>query len=342
MHTTQVIILCLFVYFCSAQTFVGPAWQQQSANAKRSVLDPTVQNDTTPGNFPNALELAELFIEDMNLSFDTYGDDMPDQFLQRRPKLIHSVGVVADGVWKPVANNLGYTGVFQGCDNLYIRLSLAKTPETGAQGYTPGLSLKCLRNGVHSGNIFAMFSLQGQDSWNFFKNDLTNHVPDLSNNANFLLKQLRSTFAKASAWPVMIGLSDLALYDQQGNNITSPNFPFRLIFHPVTAIHNAFPDAPSQPFYDILVSGLSNPGPLYEVYAIVNPGDSNSAAVHIATISTTSPAETSKFGDAYMFFQHTRMEEDFTYIPDWADPATQIMANQRTIDYYTFPNLPWN
>jgi hypothetical protein len=126
--------LCLFVYFCSAQTFVGPAWQQQSANAKRSVLDPTVQNDTTPGNFPNALELAELFIEDMNLSFDTYGDDMPDQFLQRRPKLIHSVGVVADGVWKPVANNLGYTGVFQGCDNLYIRLSLAKTPETGAQG----------------------------------------------------------------------------------------------------------------------------------------------------------------------------------------------------------------
>jgi hypothetical protein len=279
----------------------------------------------------------------MNLSFDTYGDDMPEQFFQRRPKLIHSVGVVADAVWQVVPNNLGYTGIFSsGCNNLYIRLSLARVPDTGPGGYVPGISLKCLRNQVPSGNMFAMYSLQGQDSWNFFKHDLTNHVPDLSDNAQFLLRELRATFAKASNWPVMIGLSGLAHYDQQGNNVSSPVFPFRLVFHPTTAMHNAFPDTPQQPFEQVLVKGLSTPGPLYYLYAVVNPNDSNPQFVHIATISTITPATTSNFGDVYMFFQHTRMEEDFIYRPDWAAPATQIMANQRSVDDFTYPDLPFN
>lgn len=337
------LLVFLFFVACSAQTYVGPVWQHKSAQIKQSTLDTVIRNDTTSGTFPTDLELAELFIEDMNLSFDTVGDDMPDQLFQRRPKLIHSIGVVADAVWKVVPNSQGYTGVFaSGCDNMYIRLSLAKTPTTGTGGYTPGLSVKCLRNGVPSGNIFAMYSLQGQDSWNFFAHDLTNHVPDLSNNAGFLLKELRATFAKASNWPVMIGVSDLAILDKNGNNITSPKFPFRLIFHPTTALHNAFPDAPQQPFQDVLAKGLSNPADLYYIYAAVNPNDQNSQLVHIGTITTTTPATTTNFGDVYMFFEHTRMENDFVFRPDWAEPANQIMAHQRTIDYYTFPDLPFN
>jgi hypothetical protein len=328
---------------CSAQQFVGPTWQHQSAAAKESVLEEIVTNDTTSNSWPSTLELAELFIEDMNLSFDTQGDDMPAQFLSRRPKLIHSVGVVADAVWKVVPNTLGYTGIFNsGCTNMFIRLSLAREPSTDPGGYTPGISMKCLRDGVPSGNMFALQSLQGQDSWNFFAHDLTNHVPDLSDNAEFILKELRSTFAKASAWPVMIGTSFMAQYDEMGTNITMPKFPFRLVFHPTTALHNAFPDAPSQPFTDILVKGLANPGPMYDVYAVVNPGDTNDKFVQIATISSTSPAMTSNFGDVYMFFEHARMENDFIWRPDWADPATQIMAHQRTIDDYTYPDLPFN
>jgi len=289
---------------CSAQTFVGPAWQHQSAAAKQTVLDSTVRNDTNSGTWPSALELAELFIEDMNLSFDTQGDDMPAQFFSRRPKLIHSVGVVVDAQWKVVPNTLGYTGLFaSGSSKMYLRFSLAREPTTDAGGYTPGISMKFLRSGVPSGNMFAMYSLQGQTSWNFFDHDLTNHVPDLSANAGFLLKELRSTFAKASAWPVMIGISNLAQFDESGTNITSPKFPFRLVFHPTTALHTAFPDAPQQPFTDVLVRGLANPGPIYNVYAVVNPGDTNNQFVHIATISSTTPATTTKFGDVYMFFR---------------------------------------
>jgi len=268
---------------------------------------------------------------------------MPAQFFSRRPKLIHSVGVVADAVWRVVPNNLGYTGIFQsGCSKMYIRLSCAREPAAGAGGYTPGLSMKLLRDGVPSGNMFAMYSLQGQESWNFFTNDLTNHVPDLSNNAEFILKELRSVFAKVSAWPVMIGTSDLAQYDANGKNITSPKFPFRLVFHPTTALHNAFPDTPQQPFTDVLVRGLANPQDMYYVYAVVNPNDANDKFVHIATITTTTPATTTTFGDVFMFFEHTKMENDLVFRPDWADPATKIMANQREIDDYTYPNLPFN
>jgi len=337
------LVAFLLFVVCSAQSFVGPAWQHQSAAAKQTALNNIIKNDTNSGSWPSTLQLAELFIEDMNLSFDTQGDDMPEQLFQRRPKLIHSVGVVADAVWKVVPNNLGYTGIFEsGCSKMYIRLSLAREPTTDPGGYTPGVSMKFLRDGVPSGNMFAMYSLQGQDSWNFFAHDLTNHVPDLSNNAEFILKELRSTFAKASAWPVMIGTSNLAQYDQNGNNATTPKFPFRLVLHPTTAIHNAFPDAPQQPFTDVLVKGLANPGPIYNVYAVVNPNDSNNQFVQIATISTTTPVSTTHFGDVYMFFEHTRLENDLIWRPDWADPATEIMAHQRTIDGYTYPDLPWN
>jgi hypothetical protein len=273
----------------------------------------------------------------MSVSFDTQADDMPYQFIiQRRPKLIHSVGVIMDAVWTVVPNQMGYTGIFNlGCDNLYIRLSLARAPTNSTGGFTPGISLKCLRSGMPSGNMFAMFSLQGQDSWNFFKHDLTNHVPDLSADAEFILQELRSTFAKASNWPVMIGLSNLAQYDQNGNNITAPEFPFRLVFHPTTALHNAFPDTPQEPFTGVLVNGLQTPGDLYSIYAVVNPNDTPDKFVQIGKITSVSAATTSNFGDVFMFFQHTRMENDFVFRPDWAGPATDIMAYQRTLNDYT-------
>lgn len=324
-----------------SQTFVGPEWQSQPANTKHNALDQVVTGDTDPGSFPSALGLAELFIESMNTSFDTFADDMPSQFPSRRPKLIHSVGVIMSAKWQAYPNS--FTGILgTGCSNLYVRLSLAKAPATGEKGYAPGLSLKCLRDGVHSGNLFAMYSLQGQDSWNFFKHDLTNHVPDVGASAGIIIAGLRSVFAKASNYPVMIGLSDLARYDERGTNHTSPSFPFRLIFHPVTAIHNSFPDDPQNPFEEILAQGLQNPGPLYEVYAEMQPNDPMSLYKHVGTLVTTTPATTSNFADSLMFFQHTRMEEDLALVPDWQFQADAIMEEQRNTDYFTYPDLPFN
>ena len=57
------------------------------------------------------------------------------------------------------------------------RLSLALEPDTRRMTTAPGMGLKFSRDGVHSANLVAMFSVGGQESWNFFKNDFSNHIP---------------------------------------------------------------------------------------------------------------------------------------------------------------------
>jgi hypothetical protein len=53
---------------------------------------------------------------------------------------------------------------------------------------------------MESGNIMAMFSLAGQDSFNFFKHDFTNHAPAVWEKAPFALRKLADKFATASSW----------------------------------------------------------------------------------------------------------------------------------------------
>jgi len=340
----QLIKLCLLttlVGICLAQTpFSGPTYQAESANEKRDDINTVVRQDPTTGKW-FSFEEVELFLEPMNLTFDAVGDDMPYQFLglQRRPKLIHSVGVIAQATW--TALHSSFTGVLgAGCKDVVLRFSLAREPVSGTP-YTPGISVKCLRDGVMSANIFAMYSLQGQDSWNFFKHDLTNHVGDLSSSAGLVLEKLRARFAEASAFPVMIGVSDLAKFSDNGTEIRTPVFPFRLIFHPENSWHTFFPDAqPSVPFQTQLESSLK-PGPLYQVYAQIEPNDDMSKFVKIGNIALTSTATTSLFGDTLMFFEHTRMENDLKYRPEWVGPAQEILAYQRSVDNYVYPDLPW-
>ena len=51
---------------------------------------------------------------------------------------------------------------------------MAKEP---VQSRLPGIGLKFLRDGLDSANLVAMHSLDGQQSWNFFKHSLTTHIP---------------------------------------------------------------------------------------------------------------------------------------------------------------------
>ena len=60
----------------------------------------------------------------------------------------------------------------------FSRLSLALEPDTEKLNTAPGMGLKFLRDGVDSANLVAMYSVDGQESWNFFKNDFSNHIPE--------------------------------------------------------------------------------------------------------------------------------------------------------------------
>ena len=117
------------------------------------------------------MELAKIFIEEMNPTFTTKGDAMPPGMLWgHRTKFIHSVGAVGKVKFVPAQGNQ-YTGVLRGADYGLIRLSSAAKPSSSSP-LGPGMGLKFLRDGVDSANLVSMFSVDGQPGdWDFFSND---------------------------------------------------------------------------------------------------------------------------------------------------------------------------
>jgi len=83
------------------------------------------------------------------------------------------------------------------------------------------------------------------------------------------------------------------------------------------------------------------PGILYDVYVQDNPSATD--FVNIGYIETLTSPTASLFGDKGLFFQHSRMEEDLKYKPDWTEASNNIMAQQQAATtQYTYPDLPWN
>ena len=100
-----------------------------------------------------------------------------------------------------------WTTLITGSQHVIIRMSLAKQPDPQQLQTAPGIGLKFLRDGVASGNMVAMFSVDGQQSWNFFKNNFTNHIPALTSPS---LLPLGIKFATATRNVQQVGLSDMA------------------------------------------------------------------------------------------------------------------------------------
>jgi len=293
---------------------------------------------------------AELFIESMSTSFDTVADDMPTQFLglETRPKLVHTVGAVGSVTWTPVANSLGYTGIFaSGAQNVILRFSSGGQPvstDGNVSGFVPGLAFKFLRDKVPSASLFALHSLIGENNYNFFAHDWSNHVPDMPYDIGFAVTLIRDTFAKASDYPTYLGLTHLAQYDASGNKVASPRFPWRIIIHSTAKWHSAFPSTdPGLPFYEQLPKVLV-PGPLFSIFAIDNPVNDSviTSAVLIAKVALTSAVTPSMFGDKTLFFQHCNLETDMKTFPQWESAALQIQAAQRNSKtLIEYPDLPW-
>jgi len=136
-------------------------------------------------------------------------------------------------------------------------------------------------------------------------------------------------------------LSDLAKFSEDGTKNEAPVFPFRLILHPVSNWHSFLPDdKPSITFEEQMQSTLV-PGPLYDIYAQVEPTDDNTKAIHIGRLDLTTSTSTSLFGDRTLFYQHTLMEDDLHYRPEWVDPTKEVIAHQKSHDDYVYPDLPW-
>merc|ERR1712112_655544 len=265
--------------------------------------------DSTPGSWPG-LELAEIFFEDMCVTMWQEGDEMPKAWTGNyRQKYIHSLRNVAT-VELISTGDHPYTGIFEGARYGVARLSMAAEPSADVLMTTPGMGLKFLRDGIDSANLVAMYSVDGQESWNFFRNDFSNHIPGLS----IPLQPLAAKFATATRNVRQVGISDWGRFDENGLETKNPNFPYRLRFQPTGKFK--FPDKYVRPVTEDLAT-IPAGSVLYQVYALDAPEELGGKEKRIADLVLKSRLVTSKWGDEHLFFRHQDMAEDLRLRPNW-------------------------
>ena len=131
-------------------------------------------------------------------------------------------------------------------------------------------------------------------------------------------------FKDASDFQGGLGNSEFASFDQDGNEILEPVFPFRLRFEPMHDM-NMPADTYDETIFDFFEKIEPNQV-LYRVMALAEPTDSTEK--HIANISMTTELKKSLWGDEHMYFRHTRMDDDIRRgKPNWAKHVFAILED---------------
>lgn len=184
-----------------------------------------VLEDRTPQQFFVGPEFNGFFQQDMNLSFDTVSDTMPSGRIKRT----HPVGTTTLMELIPQADS-PYTGVFQGCKHVVMRISEFATTVPEQPHTTPGHGVKCLRDGMASGNWFAMFAFDGQESFNFFKNRWSNILFEMANEC--ARESIGKHLAEVTDFTGAMSVMELSQFDQYGNPVENNHWPFQIEIEP--------------------------------------------------------------------------------------------------------------
>ena len=200
-----------------------------------------VLEDDTPGQFFDGLFSISFFLQNINLSFDFIGDEMPPN----RVKVLHPTGVVGLFKFNKTANH-PFTGSLQGTDYGVFRISEVGTVSPDLVPSTSA-GFKWLRDGVDAGNNFSLHAFEGHaDTFNFLKPTYNTHVDLPENECNLMTSHAKlSQVSKHVGNMSVKGLSD---YDQYGNKVETPVWPFKCEFRPNDPCD--FPDAFERSYLD--------------------------------------------------------------------------------------------
>jgi len=301
-------------YLKALQSIVGcssnDSYIELSAYKKRRAIWHNVIADTSS---PDWINVAGIFLESMETTFSAEGDYMPCSLTGNRKKYIHQVG--RTGKVNFVSNgNHEFTGMLTGGFWGIVRFSSAAEPSAN-QPLAPGMGLKFLRNGMDSANLVAMFSTNGQPSWNFFENTWKTWIPPVQGAA---LTALACKFSTATPHPGNVGLTELASFDGLGNRVEEPKVPFGLKFKPTDQVKGTFDRINGgQSFvsyheYMDTLGAIPADATLFDVYAVDQPDGPETL---IGTLNLEHTLTTSKFGDQSLFFRHQKKEDDFDLNP---------------------------
>ena len=150
-----------------------------------------------------------------------------------------------------------------------LRFSTATPVDPDTPNITPGIGLKLLRDGVPSANVVAMPGLDGQADFNILTRNYSNH---LEMPVSWATQIVAAKFVQASYCPLMVGLADMAAFEEDGTEIKDWSAPFELIFVPNPEI-SAFPKQPysGDDFLAYAELGIDEGSVLFEVYARASP-----------------------------------------------------------------------
>lgn len=309
------VLVYNFVNFTSADlnSTAPNDYESKKACEKQDILWQNIE-DTTYQTLP---ELRTFGLKEMiQLGMQAIGEKGRRQSDFAPPgwyKYLHARGAIAKV--KIIAKNSQYSGVFQGADCALLRLSLTyRTAENSVlpdMPVAPGLALKILRDGIHSANVSALVSLDGQGrDFNFFTNPMSNIVPIGDKLGQ---KGVHKIFRKVSSYPEELRLEHMAKIDSRGQSVAEVAAPRQIFFVPSRL---NFPSQEHEIRYDFLT--IKPNTLIYKIYAYpieyqdFNYTDYNaekaaeflSKSEHIADIVTTSAFVASEFGDDGIFFRH--------------------------------------
>lgn len=288
-------------------TYLAKSRQDKQAQIMTEVL----KNDT-PQNWYGAAQLAGIFTESMEPTLNQVGDQMPPgQVFGTRSKLIHTQGAVAT-VKLTNSGEHPFTGVFENADTGVVRLSAAAQPSPDVQDLTPGMALKFLRDGIDSCSLVAMYSVDGQESFNFFENDFTTHIPVAQ---SISLLPLAAKFNTATDYIQAIGVSDWAQHGSDGQAADEVHFPFSMRFHPTGEFE--FSQEWSGTYFLDQLETIPEGSTLWEVYGMSAPEELGGQEYFIGNLETTSALTSSNWGDNGLFFRHQWAEDDCAAMPEW-------------------------
>lgn len=243
----------------------------------------------------------------MNLSYDTVSDSMPVD----RVKVTHPVGTMTkvEFIAHPESP---YTGCFRGAKHGVMRISetVKTTPEKSKT--VPGHGVKFFRDGMYSANWVAMFSFDGHNSYNFFKNRWTSILREPNN------KCARETIGKklADVTDHIGGTSvmDVAQFDQYGVAEEYPHWPYQIDIEPYDVY--GWTDEYQNDMQDQL-SMIPYNTVYFKIFAYDEPPELGGKDRLIGWLVARSDTISSHWGDQQLFFQHRRMDDDIKVRPHY-------------------------
>jgi len=248
--------------------------------------------------------------------------------------------------------SLNLSGIFKGSEYGIGRFSSANRISHNRS--RPSIGLKFLRDGKHSADLLIQKKRSPVvENHNPFLECMSNAIPNPLGpleKKNYASRAVIKNFELHTKRTDYVGLSDLAMYGQDGVEVKSDDvkFPFVLHFQP-NETNTEFCKGKSLDFEDDFthfpcLEELQPGALLYKVYAIHDPKAHNELTqddvVHIGDIISTSEFVKSKFGDNKLHYTHMTFEKNMENMTDsqrkqlWTDSITDEYMNHEICDKY--------